>query len=80
MMAPTPSAPTSEAPQPCWKTATRMPYAAPTDSRLSTIEVSATVSERKDSSISRKAKTTTKAKTGRTEPTSWSLKSLLPAT
>ncbi len=79
-MAPTPSAPTRDAPQPCWKTATRMPYAAPTDSRFSTIEVTATVSERNDSSISTKANTTTNANTGTTEPTSWSLKSLLPAT
>lgn len=44
------------------------------------IEVIATVSDRKQSSISRKAKTTTKAKTGTTEPTIWSLKSFEPAT
>ncbi len=42
--------------------------------------MTATVSERNESSISRKAKTTTNTKTGTTEPMSWSLKSLLPAT
>ena len=37
--------PTSAAPQPCTKTALSAPYAAPTESRLSTIEVAAITSE-----------------------------------
>ena len=57
-----------------------MPYAAPTDSRFSTIDVIAMVSERNDSSISTKAKTTTNANTGTTAPASWSLTSFDPAT
>ena len=59
-IAPTPRAPTRPAPQPCWKTATITPNAADIESTLSSTETAAMVTERKASSISRKASTSTK--------------------
>ena len=50
-------------PQPHWKVATRMPYAAPTERRLRTIALIATTIERNEASRIRKAKMRTKPKT-----------------
>ena len=50
-------------PQPHWKTATRMPYAAATESRLRTIALSAITIERNATSRSRNANRRTKPKT-----------------
>ena len=66
---------TRPAPQPCWKIAVITPYAAPTDSRFSTIAVPAITGERNATSISRKVTTSTNANTGRIEWCNWSLKS-----
>jgi len=46
--------PSTLAPMPSWKTSTRMPYAAPTDSRFSATALSGTTMERKTTSSSRK--------------------------
>jgi hypothetical protein len=54
-------------PQPHWKNITSRPYAAPTDSRLSTIALIATTSDRNEASRIRKAKTSTKPKTSGAE-------------
>ncbi len=74
-MAPTSPPPTRSAPQPCWKTATITPNAAAIDSRLSSTETAAIVTERKATSISRNAITITKRITGTIERWSWALKS-----
>ena len=50
-------------PQPHWKTATRTPYAAATESRFRTIAFSATTIERNEISISRNANSSTNPKT-----------------
>ncbi len=50
-------------PTPCWKTSTRIPYAAATDRQLRMIALAATTIERNATSISPNAKTSTKATT-----------------
>ncbi len=62
-MPPFDSKPSRFSPQPHWKTATRMPYAAPTERRLSRIAFSATTIERNETSMIRKANRSTKPKT-----------------
>src|SRR3954454_10126605 len=51
-------------PAPCWKTSTSTPYAAATESRLSRIALAATTIERKATSISANANSSTNAITG----------------
>src|SRR6266536_432536 len=63
VIAPVAFAPIREAPQPYWNTATRMPYAAPTDSRLRTTALSGITMERKVTSSSRNASAITNPKT-----------------
>ena len=55
--------PSRLSPQPHWKTATSTPYAAPTESRLSTIAFTAITIERNETSSSRNANTSTKPNT-----------------
>jgi hypothetical protein len=55
------------APQPYWKMATSTPYAAPTDSRFSTIAFTAMTIERNESSRSRNANVSTNANTSGAE-------------
>ncbi len=55
--------PSTLAPMPFWKTSTRMPYAAPTDSRFSATALSGTTMERKTTSSSRKLNPSTKVNT-----------------
>jgi hypothetical protein len=50
-------------PQPHWKTATSRPYAAATESRLSTIEVAAITTDRNETNSSRNARPSTNAST-----------------
>ena len=62
-------------PQPCWKTSTRIPYAAPTDSRFSTTALTAITSERNDTSISTNASSRTNPNTSGAAVFIWSMKS-----
>ena len=64
---------------PFWKTRTSTPYAAPTESRLSTIALMGMTIERKVSSSSTNASPSTKAKTIGARAFIVSLKSLEPA-
>ena len=55
------SMPTHDDPQPHWKTATTSPYAAPTDSRLSTAALMPITSDRNAAVSSTRASSTTAA-------------------
>ena len=66
-------------PQPHWKTATSTPYAAPTESRLSTIALIGITSDRNETSRSRNAKQRTKAKTSGADDFIFSFQSFDPA-
>src|SRR5262249_39516703 len=60
-----PETPSNDAPQPCWKTATTTPYAAPMDSKLNAPDTNGTQSERNATISSSTLSPTTRArKTG----------------
>ena len=63
VIAPVDSKPSSDSPWPSWKTSTSTPYAAPTDSRFSTIALSGITIERNVTSSSRNARPSTNANT-----------------
>ncbi len=71
--------PKTLASQPCWNTATRIPYAAPTESRLSATAVAAITSDRKVSSSSTKARPSTNRNTHGRRERICALKSYVPA-
>ena len=75
-MPPTELKPSKDSRWPSWKIHTSTPYAAPTDSRFSTIAVAGITSERKVTSSSRNASASTNTKTHGARAFMRSLKSL----
>jgi hypothetical protein len=67
--------PSRPLPTPCWKTSTRIPYAAATDRQLSTIALTAITTERNATSIRANANTSTKATTSGSAALIWSAES-----
>src|SRR5215204_3940502 len=79
VIAPVELKPSSDSPQPCWNTSTSSPYAAPMDSRFSTIALAAITSDRNETSSSTNASSSTNTNTSGPLLDTCSLKSIEPA-